>query len=179
MDEQKNWYLLKDKEKDTFGPCSLDQLKVWAYNAQLSPMDRISQDQQTWMRAPMLPDLEMDWLIRVSEDQYYGPTSIGSINEFLEAGEIDTSTQLINCETGEEVYIGEMNLEVISAPSGEGDAEEAPQRTAIGISPEEKIEVLEAALREERKSLRQLQDRYNKLLRVHQEMTGASPEDNL
>jgi hypothetical protein len=176
MDEQTSWYLKKQRgDSDPFGPLPLDQLKQWAFGAQISPMDLISADGQTWMRAPMLPALEMDWLVRLSEDQYYGPTTIGAVNEFLEAGEIDTSTRLINCETGEETFIRDMDLEVVEPPAPDKDPEKAPDQVLIGISEEQKLEVLEAALVEERRALRQLQIRYKKLMRLYQDATGKEP----
>ena len=53
--------------------------KQWASDAQVSPLDKVSTDQQTWSRAPMIPGLEMDYLVEVSPDQYYGPTTFGAI----------------------------------------------------------------------------------------------------
>jgi hypothetical protein len=71
-----------------FGPISFDQLKQWAMEAQISPLDKVSTDQTNWMKAPMVPGLEMDYLVEVSADQFYGPTTLGAVREFLQMGEI-------------------------------------------------------------------------------------------
>src|SRR5262249_55049747 len=99
-DESQNWYLLKNDDGSVFGPITLDQLQQWALDAQVSPLDRVSTDQQNWMRAPMLPGLQMDYLVEVSPDQYYGPTTIGAVREFLQMGEINGETLVTNCKDG-------------------------------------------------------------------------------
>lgn len=39
----------------------------------------------------------MDWLIEMPDNYLYGPTSVGTIQEFLARGEIDEHVMLINC----------------------------------------------------------------------------------
>jgi hypothetical protein len=57
-----------------FGPISFDQLSGWASAAQVAPRDVVSTDQQTWLKAPMVPQLAMDWLVEVTSEHYYGPS---------------------------------------------------------------------------------------------------------
>lgn len=178
MDSANRWYLLKKDETEPYGPVTLDQLKRWASSAQISPMDLISNDQELWMKAPMCPELEMDWLIQLSVDQYYGPTSIAAVNEFLDAGEIDEDTLLINCRTGEVQRIGDMDLEVIveEEPPILDDSGVSPVRTAIGVTTQDKATALEQALIEERRELTTLWERFNKLYRMYENETGHAPE---
>src|SRR3954452_5820438 len=89
------WYLRK-QDGSVFGPLTFDQLASWASNAQIAPHDAISTDQLTWSKAPMLPELGMDWLVEVTSEQYYGPTTLGAIQEFIRLGEIDSETFVIN-----------------------------------------------------------------------------------
>ena len=74
------WYLRKHEDGTIFGPMSFEQLSSWAWNAQIAPHDAISSDQVTWMKAPMLPDLAMDWLVEVTTERYYGPTTLGAVH---------------------------------------------------------------------------------------------------
>ncbi|HEY2343058.1 MAG TPA: GYF domain-containing protein, partial [Chthoniobacteraceae bacterium] len=76
-EDTQNWYLLKNDDGTIFGPVPFSQLRQWAAEAQVSPLDKVSTDEQNWLRAPMVPGLEMDYLIEVSPDQYYGPTNFG------------------------------------------------------------------------------------------------------
>src|SRR5438093_10971751 len=102
MDEAQTWYLMKHDDGSVFGPITLDQLRQWAEDAQVSPFDKVSTDERTWTKAPMIPELGMDYLIEVTPDQYYGPTTLGAVREFLEMGEISGDTILTNCKDGSE-----------------------------------------------------------------------------
>ncbi|HSP45535.1 MAG TPA: hypothetical protein VLO30_06045 [Chthoniobacterales bacterium] len=53
------------------------QLTRWASTAQVAPHDVVSTDQLTWVKAPMLPELGMDWLVEVTTERFYGPTTLG------------------------------------------------------------------------------------------------------
>lgn len=99
MDNQ--WHLLKVGDNEIFGPTPLDQLRIWAAGAKISPMDRVSHDgRQTWMRAAMVPELQMDWLIEMPDNFLYGPTNIGTLQEFLATGEINENVTVINTLDG-------------------------------------------------------------------------------
>ena len=85
--EETKWYLRKSHDGSEFGPIPFDQVRRWAAEAQIAPLDRVSTDGRTWLKAPMVPELAMDYLIEVGDDQYYGPTTVGALQEFLKAGE--------------------------------------------------------------------------------------------
>lgn len=91
------WYLFKVSENEVFGPAPLSQLRIWAAEAKISPMDRVSSDnRRSWHRAPMVTELQMDWLVEMPDGFLYGPTSVGTLQEFLATGEIDEHTTVIN-----------------------------------------------------------------------------------
>ena len=95
------WHLLKAADREVHGPVLLDQLQSWAAEAKISPMDKVSSDnRQSWVRAPMVPALQMDWLIEMPDNYLYGPTSVGTIQEFLATGEVDENVMVINCLEG-------------------------------------------------------------------------------
>lgn len=97
MDKDDSWYLLKVSDNEVFGPAPISQFRIWASEAKISPMDRISNDErQTWMRAPMISELQMDWLVEMPDGFLYGPTSVGTLQEFLATGEIDENVVVIN-----------------------------------------------------------------------------------
>src|SRR6195256_6431324 len=94
------WFLRKHEGGSVFGPLTFEQLERWASNAQVAPHDAISTDQLTWIKAPMLPQLGMDWLVEITSERYYGPTTLGSVQEFIRLGEIDADTFVINACDG-------------------------------------------------------------------------------
>src|SRR5216110_3372885 len=107
-----SWYLRKHEDGSIFGPVGFDQLARWASTAQIAPHDAVSTDQLTWTKAPMLPQLGMDWLVEVTSERYYGPTTLGAIQEFMRLGEIDTQTYIINACDGTRRQIQEFEAPV-------------------------------------------------------------------
>lgn len=104
-----HWYLLKAADNEIFGPAALDQLRNWAAEAKISPLDRVSNDdRKTWQRAPMITGLQMDWLIEMPDNFLYGPTSVGTLQEFLATGEIDEHVNVINTLDGTKTRISEL-----------------------------------------------------------------------
>jgi len=101
------WMLKKHGEGDIHGPVSFEKLREWADAAQINPQDSVSSDGKTWTKAPMIPDLQMDWLIEVPDNPLYGPTTSGALLEFLRMGEIEESTHIVNCCTGETLTVAE------------------------------------------------------------------------
>ncbi len=148
-DESQSWYLLKNDDGTIFGPITLEQLVQWATDAQVSPLDKISTDAQNWMRSPMLPDLQMDYLVEVSPDQFYGPTTLGAVREFLQAGEINGETQITNCKDGTITAL--KNVPELQVTDEDGDLTR-PVRTSIRFNLQQRIRELEEALLDERRS---------------------------
>jgi hypothetical protein len=152
--EESTWYLRKSHDGSQFGPIPFSQLQQWAADAQVSPLDRVSTDEKTWMKAPMVPELEMDYLIQLGEDQYYGPTTVGAIREFLNAGEITHETSLTNCKDATQLHVKdlipvprELNEELQNS-----DLSLAGTRGSIRINLQQRIRELEEALLEERRA---------------------------
>jgi len=147
MDEHQNWFLMKSDDGSVFGPISLAQLTQWAVDAQVSPLDKVSTDEHTWMRAPMVPELGMDYLVEVTPDQFYGPTTLGAVREFLEIGEINEETAVTNCKDGTVRQVKEMP-ELLPKE----DAASEPVRASIRLNLQQRIRELEETLMEERRA---------------------------
>src|SRR5688572_5298185 len=131
MDETQQWYLMKHDDGTLFGPIAFEQLRQWALDAQISPLDKVSTDEKNWVKAPMIPELEMDYLVEVSPDQYYGPTTLGAVREFLQAGEINTETPVTNCRDGSVRLVKDIpELQ----PRPDEDEALQPVRTSIRIN---------------------------------------------
>ena len=107
IEHSENWYLRKHDSGEIFGPVPFEKIREWAHSAQVNPLDMLSIDQVIWTKAPMIPEMEMDWLIVVSENLLYGPTTAEALLEFEELGEINPSTALINCNTGDSSTLGD------------------------------------------------------------------------
>jgi len=158
------WFLRKHEDGTIFGPLSFERLTRWASNAQLAPHDTVSTDQQTWIKAPMLPELGMDWLVEITSEHYYGPTTLGAIQEFIRLGEINEETFVVNSCDGTRRQISEISDLIQSA------REHEPPATGISINVRDRIRDLEQTLREERRALEEAEQRYAELERKYQEL---------
>lgn len=171
------WFLRKHEDGAIFGPLSFDQLESWASTAQIAPHDSISSDQVTWMKAPMLPELGMDWLVEVTSERYYGPTTLGAVQEFIHLCEIDGETFIINACDGTRRQIQDMPtlrrpaVEVAEEPEAEETAPpSAPAPSGISIDLQDRIRDLEQSLREERRAFEESEERYRELQRRYDEL---------
>lgn len=160
MDDNQKWFLLKNDDGALFGPISFEQLREWAVDAQVSPLDKVSKDERNWVKAPMVPELAMDYLVEVSPDQFYGPTTIGAVREFLSAGEISGDTPITNCRDGSIVMVKDFpELQIAEEPVDDS----RPVRTSIRVNLQQRIRDLEEALMEERRAREQAEHLLEKL----------------
>jgi hypothetical protein len=137
------WQLKKFGAGEVHGPVSFEKLREWADAAQINPQDSVSSDGKTWTKAPMIAELQMDWLVEVPDNPLYGPTTSGALLEFLRMGEINPDTHVVNCCTGESLVISD-------APFYQSDD---PETLAA------RIEELEAELLAARETIDQLRAR--------------------
>src|SRR4029077_11495111 len=147
------WFLRKHQDGSFFGPISFDQLSGWASAAQVAPHDLVSAARQTWWNGRMLAQRGMDWLVEVTSEHYYGPTTVGAIQEFIRLGDINADTFVINSCDGTRRQIGEMpalfKTNAAASKGNSGDAAVEPAAAGISIRLQERIGDLEQTLREE------------------------------
>jgi len=144
-----NWYLKKHDNGEVFGPVSFGKIVEWAGTAQIAPQDVISSDKELWTKAPMIPELKMDWLVSLDDDHFYGPTTIGTLVEFRESGEINGNTILIDCCTGSEVKFE--NTSFFQQPAE--DFSRTPAKGGVRLSLQKRIRELEIGLLDKRRQL--------------------------
>jgi len=138
----------------------------------------LSSDQQTWIKAPMLPQLGMDWLVELTSENYYGPTTLGALQEFVRLGEIDGHTFVINTCDGTRRQIRQMPdlWETAQSETNEDqfqiqlDDPVGPGVAKISIRLQERIRDLEQTLQEERRALAESEQRYAELERKYQDL---------
>jgi hypothetical protein len=112
----------------------------------------------------------MDYLVEVSPDQYYGPTTFGAIREFLQMGEINGETQITNCKDGSITAL--KNIPELQV--GQDDEEAKPVRTSIRFNLQQRIRELEEALMDERRSREDAEHHLARLEAKLEEITRAA-----
>ena len=173
------WYLLKVQDNEIFGPAPLEQFQHWAAEAKISPMDRVSNDdRRTWQRAPMVTALQMDWLIELTDNFLYGPTSVGTLQEFLATGEIDENVTVINTLEGTTTRIKDLPFFKASPHRVRGSLE-------IGLNNEDSGEAsgvlkqrcawMEKQVMELQRDITRWQERCEGLRAQFLELTGREP----
>lgn len=136
-------------------------------SAQIHPQDVVSNDGRTWNKAPMLEELHMDWLVEVPGQPLYGPTTAGTLLEFLSLGEISADTKILNCCSGEKMRLGDASFFPNPAAHGE-DAKNQDQ--GVKESLQNKIHELEISLLHKQTELNFALDTINRLERRVQEL---------
>jgi hypothetical protein len=172
------WFLRKHEDGSTFGPVQFDQITRWAAAAQIAPRDTLSNDGQTWIKAPMIPQLGMDWLVELTSEHYYGPTTVGALREFIRVGEINGETAVINTCDGARRQVREMPdlWETIQSEVDENQFQiqlgdpVGPAVAKMSLYLQERIRNLEQTIQEERRVLAESQQRYNELERKYQDL---------
>ncbi|MFA7233225.1 MAG: hypothetical protein WC076_03850 [Terrimicrobiaceae bacterium] len=163
IDHPENWFLKKHETAETFGPIPFEQIRIWARAAQVNPQDMVSTDREVWTKAPMIPDLAMDWLIEVSANLLYGPTTAETLMEFSRLGEITRETHILNCRTGEVMALDKAPFfsEEAMRPAVEDFPQ--PQKGGIKINLQKRIRDLESALMEKTRQVTAAKETLSKL----------------
>lgn len=175
------WYLLKSADRQVHGPVDQETILGWASEAKISPLDKVSRDgRKSWQRAPMIDELQMDWLIQMRDNYLYGPTNIGTIQEFLATGDIDGSVTLINCRTGAEDRLEDLPF-FQASPHQSRSAETTFVGTQYSTHSTgdpalvRRVQLLEKQLVEYQQVVDQWQEAYNSLRQQYIEATGREP----
>jgi hypothetical protein len=165
IDSPDNWHLKKHDDGEVFGPVTFGRILEWAGTAQIAPQDSVSTDGRIWTKAPMVPELKMDWIVKLDDDHYYGPTTIGSLLEFLENGEISGNTVVLNCCTGQEVPFKDTAFfpEPEALTDDEILASRSPSKGIIRLGLQKRIRELEVGLLEKRRQLDMAADTIHRL----------------
>ncbi len=152
-DHLETWYLKKYDSAEVFGPVRFERILSWALAAQINPQDMVSTDREVWTKAPMNPDLAMDWLVEVSGNLLYGPTTAETLLEFCRIGEVTIETPIINCRTGENMTLGKAPFFSVEAMVHSPETVPAPPKGGIRVSLQKRVRELESSLLEKRRQL--------------------------
>lgn len=163
-----NWYLRKHDDGSVFGPVPFTKLQEWAKSAQISPHDMVSEDQVVWNKAPMIPELNMDYLVQVTDEVYYGPSTEQAVMEFYKLGEITSSTQVINCVTGEMKPLEEWHFFPVEARGSKKVDEDVSNEGVLS-----RVRDLERNLMEQHRRLLNVEEQLRRLERRLQNLEGT------
>jgi dTDP-4-dehydrorhamnose reductase len=90
----------------------LDHLKALANQSLIAPDDLVQVDEGPWQKAPEVNELEMLWVVEPLDGPRYGPTTAGTIAEFLQSGQLGGSELVTHLRTKETYTVTEFLEEI-------------------------------------------------------------------
>jgi len=179
MSEKQSIKLKKAAEDEVHGPMEIGELVELSQAAFVAPEDEVYFSDGEWRPAHEVPELGMEWIIKTGEGIEYGPTSSGTIREFLMVGEISEETIVYHKDSEEERKVSE----VLGESEVEKAKEEQRQASQIIAGPGQKDDQVEAALEVAKEirihqletDLHEMESKYNSLMlkfrKVSEELT--------
>jgi len=98
--QEKEGFYVRGADGNVFGPVDKATLVEWAGDSRIEPTTSISRDQEVWIAAPLMPELEMEWLVETAPGTFYGPFRRSVVEGLMEAGTIARDVRLYVLEGG-------------------------------------------------------------------------------
>lgn len=163
------WRVKKTTDNSIYGPVEESTLKEWANSAQISPQDLVDlSGDENWRPAPEIEFLDMLWIVQLPGDETYGPTTIGTLHEFVHEGLITEKTLATHVKTNQSLPIGALfaAMEFEKKREAKRPPKEGKKSTAslaVDMAKDQRIRQLEEDLRELRREHETLTHKFRQL----------------
>ncbi|MBT3193531.1 MAG: OmpA family protein [Verrucomicrobia bacterium] len=128
------WFV-RISDGSTYGPVDLTTLQSWAAQGRIEPENELSEDQESWIHAMDLPELEMDWLVELEDGTLYGPFNIQLAPELMQRGALPPESVIKHRETGETRTMGSSDNDDLLFPLEDLPEPEQPKRKRKAPTP--------------------------------------------
>jgi len=173
------WRVKKAPDSSIYGPVDLETLKEWANSAQVAPEDMVDESDENWRVAPEIDFLEMLWLVKLPGGVIYGPTTVGTLREFINEGLVTEKTLVTHGKTHQSLPLTALVAAVdfekkraLRRPAKEANRSTAS--LAVEMAKDQHIRQLEEDLKELRREHDTLLHKYRQLTLQMQENTKTS-----
>jgi ribosomal protein L19E len=170
------WRVKKMPDNAIYGPVDAETLKDWANSAQVSPEDMIDMSDENWLPSPQIEFLDMLWMVKLPDEELYGPTTVGTLREFIHEGLISEKTIATHARTNQSLPIAALFAAVefekkraLRRPPKE--AKKSTASLAVEMAKDQRIRQLEEDLKELRKEHETLVHKFRQLTLQMQEST--------
>jgi ribosomal protein L19E len=170
------WRVRKAPDNSIYGPIDAETLKEWANSAQIAPEDMIDESDENWRAAPSVEFLDMLWLVKLPGGETYGPTTVGTLREFIKEGLVTEKTVATHGKTNQSLPLAALVAAVdfekkraLRRPAKE--ANKSTASLAVEMAKDQHIRQLEEDLKELRREHEILTHRYRQLSLQMQEST--------
>lgn len=86
--------LRKAEDESVYGPIDKETMIAWAQGAQIAPNDLIDECDDKWKVVSEFDFLEMFYSFPLPDGSTYGPTTLGTVAEFVQEGLIQEDTEV-------------------------------------------------------------------------------------
>jgi hypothetical protein len=162
------WRIKKAPDNSIYGPVDLETLKEWANSAQIAPEDMVDESDENWRVAPQIDFLEMLWLVKLPGGEPYGPTTVGTLREFINEGLVTEKTLATHGKTHQSLPLAALFAAVDfekkrASKRPAKDVNKSTASLAVEMAKDQHIRQLEEDLRELRREHETLTHRYRQL----------------
>jgi len=172
------WRVKKALDHSIYGPVDSEMLKEWANSAQIAPEDMVDESDDNWRPAPEIEFLEMLWLVPLTAGETYGPTTVGTLQEFVQEGLVTEKTMATHAITHQSLPLAAL---VVAADFEKKRAARRPPKErmkstatlAVDMAKDQHIRQLEEDLKELRREHEVLTHQYRQLKLQLQESTKS------
>ena len=173
------WRVKKAPDNSIYGPVDVETLKEWANSAQIAPEDVVDESDEKWRVAPEVDFLEMLWLVKLPGGETYGPTTVGTLREFINEGLVTEKTLATHAKTHQSLpltaLVAAVDFEKKRASRRPAqDANKSTASLAVEMAKDQHIRQLEEDLKELRREHETLIHKYRQLTLQMQESTKPS-----
>jgi ribosomal protein L19E len=173
------WRIRKSPDNSIYGPVDVETLKEWANSAQIAPDDMVDESDENWRVAPEIDFLEMVWLVKLPGGEIYGPTTVGTLREFINEGLVTEKTLVTHGKTHQSLpltaLVAAVDFEKKRASRRPPtEANKSTASLAVEMAKDQHIRQLEEDLRELRHEHETLTHKYRQLTLQMQESTKPS-----
>jgi len=170
------WRVRKAPDNSIYGPVDTETLKEWANSAQIAPEDTIDESDEKWRVAPEIDFLEMLWLVKLQGGEIYGPTTVGTLREFIKEGLVTEKTVATHGKTHQSLpltaLVAAVDFEKKRASRRPPkEANKSTASLAVEMAKDQRIRQLEEDLKELRREHDTLTHKYRQLTLQMQEST--------
>jgi ribosomal protein L19E len=170
------WRVKKAPDDSIYGPVDMETLKEWANSAQIAPQDMVDESDDNWRVAPEIDFLEMLWMIKLPGGEIYGPTTVGTLREFINEGLVTEKTLATHGKTHQSLpltaLVAAVDFEKKRASRRPGQAgNKSTASLAVEMAKDQHIRQLEEDLKELRREHDTLTHKYRQLSLQMQEGT--------
>jgi ribosomal protein L19E len=153
-----------------------ETLKEWANSAQIAPDDMIDETDENWRAASEIDFIEMFWQVKLQGGETYGPTTVGTLREFIKEDLVTEKTMATHVKTHQSLPLAALlaAVDFEKKRAARRPAKEANKSTAslaVEMAKEQHIRQLEEDLKELRREHETLTHKYRQLTMQLQEST--------